>query len=373
MSDAGQNGQDENTSAETGTMGEETKKEQTKTVTHPIQKIYFGSPGTGKSHKVKEETQDGITINAVFHPEYTYGDFMGKLLPHTQDGKVSYNYYPGHFMRALAAAYKEIVERPASPGQVFLVIDEINRGNSAAIFGTVFQLLDRESNGWSSYAIDISQMEKEALLEEMGYEYKINVGFVKKGTMTEDGDAEMFSGMKYHYKETWLGNKKSESKIMLPSNLNIICTMNTSDESIYYMDSAFKRRWGWEYIPVNNRGGNDGLDDVKIKTKDGVIPWVPFVTNLNRFLCAQHDHIRKVEDKQIGYYFIKAEGEIIPEDQIKNKLMFFLWDSVFARSKKPLEDLVGVKKLITFGDFCNKFDVFIREIASKNKTIDTPT
>ena len=348
---------------------------------HPIQKIYFGSPGTGKSHKVKGETKDGITINAVFHPEYTYGDFMGKLLPHTQDGKVSYNYYPGHFMQALAAAYKEIFKHTDNtPEQVYLVIDEINRGNSAAIFGTVFQLLDRDNDGWSSYAIDISDMEKYAIFEAMGYLRSVTNGVCdyKRDASSSNFDGKIKTSENGQYK-TIIAN----GKILLPPNLNIIGTMNTSDESIYYMDSAFKRRWGWEYIPVDNGKDDPELNKAVIEMKvkengndvEKSIQWVGFVNNLNEFLCNQHNHIRKVEDKQIGYYFIKAEDGKIPVDQIKNKLMFFLWDSVFARSKKPLEDLPEFtdKKLITFGDFCDQYETFITKIASGNTSTDTPT
>lgn len=132
----------------------------------PIQKILFGSPGTGKSYRIAHEIipkdlgitskdnkddKDNNIVKTVFHPEYTYGDFMGKLVPLTRAGKVDYNYYEGHFLRALSQAYKNILKshdkqgiKISEPENVALVIDEINRGNSSAIFGTIFQLLDRE-------------------------------------------------------------------------------------------------------------------------------------------------------------------------------------------------------------------------------------
>ncbi|MEH1905170.1 MAG: hypothetical protein V7L04_28280 [Nostoc sp.] len=140
----------------------------------PIQKIFFGSPGTGKSHRIVyeiipnhlgilESTNPENIIKTVFHPEYTYGDFMGKLVPITRKERVEYKYYEGHFLKALSRAYKNIVDvhdkngvQTSEPNNVALVIDEINRGNSSAIFGTVFQLLDRDENGWSSYGINLS-------------------------------------------------------------------------------------------------------------------------------------------------------------------------------------------------------------------------
>ena len=144
----------------------------------PIQKILFGCPGTGKSYKIEHTIIPalGLTntspnvIKTVFHPEYTYGDFMGKLVPITKDRRVEYNFHPGHFLRALVQAYKNLINaydkqknEVNNPQNVVLVIDEINRGNSSAIFGTVFQLLDREIKeelkGWSSYSISLTEIE----------------------------------------------------------------------------------------------------------------------------------------------------------------------------------------------------------------------
>ena len=140
-----------------------------------FQKILFGSPGTGKSHtvdtKILKELGIDKTVNpenvikTVFHPEYTYGDFMGKLLPLTVEKAVQYRYYEGHFLKALAQAYKNIKNQPEKPLNVVLIIDEINRGNSSAIFGGIFQLLDREDDGSSSYGINLSDMEHNRLLE----------------------------------------------------------------------------------------------------------------------------------------------------------------------------------------------------------------
>lgn len=330
-------------------------KEQYKS---PLQLILFGSPGTGKSHKVDEVIAAGLEakknnsqiVKTVFHPEYTYGDFMGKLMPLTDEvGKVTYRYYPGHFMQALALALKYHYESPESPRNVLLVIDEINRGNSAAIFGTVFQLLDRnDEDGWSSYEVNISDMERVALLKGMG--------------------AVLETTQKNHEKkETWkLGDIELpgfpvNGQIKLPPNLSIVGTMNTSDESIYYMDSAFKRRWSWEYVPVKSKTDLD-----KVAIEDIESKWIDFVDKLNVFITSHHKSIRKVEDKQVGYYFLRPKDDKILNLDIQNKLMFFLWDTVFARSKEPLNTLFGDgTMLVTFGDFSNEemAKKFIQKIA----------
>lgn len=151
----------------------------------PLQKILFGSSGTGKSYKIREIAKQELqikfddnskilknTVKTVFHPEYTYADFMGKLLPLTQGNNVIYKYYPGHFLRALGMAYRGLID--GNDEHYLLVIDELNRGNATAIFGTVFQLLDREDDHWSTYEVDISEMELIGLFNAMGYQAEIN-------------------------------------------------------------------------------------------------------------------------------------------------------------------------------------------------------
>ena len=157
-------------------------------MTSPIQKILFGSPGTGKSYSIdnkiipevlgmdKNEHPENI-IKTVFHPEYTYGDFMGKLVPITRANKVEYNFYEGHLLRALGQSYRNILNNQPSHikninwdeiDNVALVIDEINKGNSAGIFGVCFQLLDREDNGWSSYSVNLTEIEFYKFIEIIG-------------------------------------------------------------------------------------------------------------------------------------------------------------------------------------------------------------
>lgn len=355
----------------------------------PVQKILFGSPGTGKSHKVDNHILPntlGITssenkIKTVFHPEYSYGDFIGKLVPNTKEnGKVEYKFFEGHFLLALAKAFENIHKAYDKDGvkvkdieNVALVIDEINRGNSSAIFGTVFQLLDRDDDGWSSYDINITQLEFIKLLKLIGvkFGYDANQEISEYKLKPFDGVA-MLSTLqgKIPYLRFDLVNRK----IKLPPNLSIVGTMNTSDNSIYFMDSAFKRRWDWEFIDINPvEDTHFQLIDSRLPTIDRVL-WHKIVNSINNFIKSNSDRIRRVEDKQIGYYFIK--GEVISHEAIRNKLMFFLWDSVFGNDKKPLLDLLNSSplretnlihkaELVTFGDFTRFYEEFISAIISK--------
>lgn len=322
----------------------------------PIQKILFGSPGTGKSYRIDREivpkdleiTSPENVIKTVFHPEYTYGDFIGKLMPlTTSDSKVEYKFYEGHFLKALAQGYKNILSSQEGEEikNVALVIDEINRGNSSAIFGTVFQLLDRGENGWSDYGINVSDLEFQRPINLIGFtrvgeENKIpTYAYGTEGGRKLEGYKEILS--KIHIKVE--SSKVVGSSLRIPPNLSILATMNTSDNSIYFMDSAFKRRWDWEFVnwddtkpPVATYGTGGNLEEDE---------WKKLIKKLNSFIKSHHTSIRGIEDKQIGYYFIKQP---VTAEQIQNKLMFFLWDSVFNRDKKPLVDLLKVTRKANF-------------------------
>lgn len=380
------------------------------------QKIYFGIPGSGKSHKVHNEIiknhlkidDEKNIICTVFHPEYNYGDFIGKLLPITNANKqVEYNYYEGFFLKALAQAYKNILSprENSSYANVALIIDEINRGNSSAIFGTVFQLLDRDDTGWSSYAINLSDMEFNKLIDLIFTEHEIKStieDMKNKETSGLDILAKRQKAIDKLTKETELNDLFATKRIKLPPNLSIIGTMNTSDESIYYMDSAFKRRWDWEYIPnywgYRKTSEKEKCSDIYIEgtfieggsffilkdlhvfldmpnqKNNRNLHWTDFVDYINKFIIEHSEIIRGIEDKQIGYWFIKAELSeagrlVIPLEKIKNKLLFFLWDSVFSRDKEPLNNLLSTEenpiKLKTFGEFQQQIDNFVEQITQK--------
>jgi 5-methylcytosine-specific restriction endonuclease McrBC GTP-binding regulatory subunit McrB len=372
------------------------KQGNDKTMTSPIQKIFFGCPGTGKSYQISNDIDGGIVkkilgidkdkndhagnlIKTVFHPEYTYGDFMGKLMPMTMnDGNnksVYYQFHEGHFLKALAQAYKNIImahEEGKQAQNVALVIDEINRGNSSAIFGTVFQLLDRDQDGWSAYGINISDLEFGKLVELIGftdggldttktirkYNYK-----AKEETTLANGFAEIFNLIKIKLKDS----KAVGSSIRIPPNLSIFGTMNTSDNSIYFMDNAFKRRWEWEYVDWS-QDDDEKLDTVILEgygNDDSGNPkkWKDLVKQFNDFIKKNHNSVRsgRIEDMQIGYRFINTGT--VTENQIKNKLMFFIWDSVFNRDKNPLRKLLGDdKELVTFGDFIKYHQEFVTNL-----------
>jgi hypothetical protein len=302
-----------------------------------LQKIFFGPPGTGKSYKakklkeiLKEKDDELIIIRATFHPEYLNSDFIAKLVPVTNGEKVEYKVLPGHFVKAFAKAL-------ANPEKhVLLIIEEINRGNCSAIFGEVFQLLDRNDNGESVYENEWSDLAKIAIKEEMEK--------VKKGSY-------------------------NEAKIKkIPANMSIVATMNTCDENIFFMDSAFKRRWGFEYVGIEYESSDDDHKkqlNAKIEDGTGNITWKDFLKKLNSFIKGSKAY--RLEDKLVGQWFIKAKDDKISKDDIKNKLMHYLWDNVFSRDRKPLiglleDDKPGTVDLKTFGDFIEKYDVFIEKI-----------
>jgi 5-methylcytosine-specific restriction endonuclease McrBC GTP-binding regulatory subunit McrB len=344
----------------------------------PRQLILFGSPGTGKSYHIVNSILPEIDIRGdnspedspnvtrvVFHPEYSYGDFMGKLMPLTKDGQVEYKFYAGHFMQALARAYQNILEADSieEAQNVALVIEEINRGNSAAIFGTAFQLLDRNDedlgHGWSEYPVQFSEVEYDRLKETLG---------VVSRTEGDSLIGYKYKGREYSLDEFHEALKISPArKVRIPPNLYLIATMNTSNESIYHMDVAFKRRWHWQYMDIE-----EGLVSEEGIAFEGRNEWETFVDRLNQFIRQHHKYVRRVEDKQIGHWFLQGTGEdteTFRKSEVQNKVMFFLWDSVFASSKKPLAtSLLGVEesKLVTFGSFAKRVDAFIDAVQNRS-------
>jgi 5-methylcytosine-specific restriction protein B len=254
------------------------------TVATPHQLILFGPPGTSKSYtakNVKVKDLEAHLVPVAFHPEFSYGEFVARLLPISVEGKIHYNVHAGPFLRALALANAD-VER-----NVVLLIDEINRGNCAEIFGDTFQLLDRDDDGGSCYEIMVSELTISALRQEL--------------------DALG------HDKSKWsasLERLMDARQLKLPANLYLIGTMNTSDESIYFMDSAFKRRWNFEFLSC-------GFDDVPAEQRDarlfephGRYTLKQFVDGLNEFIV-ENCSAPKLDDKLVGPWFIKAQKKPI--------------------------------------------------------------
>lgn len=257
------------------------------TSTPSLQKIYFGNPGSGKSYKVETDTKGKKVFRTTFHPDSDYSTFVGTYKPLSDGTSIRYTFVPQTFTNAYIEAYKDI-DTP-----VYLIIEEINRGNCAQIFGDLFQLLDRRNDGYSEYPINADKDLRDYIRTELARHKGIEPDIEPEGI--EDG------------------------KLRLPPNLHILATMNTSDQSLFPMDSAFKRRWDWEYVPIKYSGATS--DHFTIKLSDKRFRWIDFLKAVN-------DRIRRVtesEDKQLGNYFIKSD---IDEAEFKSKVMFYLWSEV---------------------------------------------
>jgi len=278
-----------------------------------MQTIYFGAPGTGKSHKIDNEIIKGISdeyiYRVTFYPDFTYSDFIGQLLPvvtksSTPGGgsTITYSFVKGVFTNAIEKAYDDTTK------DVYLIIEEMSRGDCAAIFGDIFQLLDREKNGVNK-----------------GYsKYFINNDLISKDIIALPG-----------------------SQVRLPANLHILGTVNTSDQNVFVMDTAFKRRFEWEYIsPDPVLDSAPGVTPVTYKNNviitinDGSakkdITWVTLYQKLNEFI-SDDGFLGLGEDKQLGPFFIEFDvsaAKSVHKKQIKNKLLNYLWNDVHKASYK---------------------------------------
>ena len=283
------------------------------------QKIYFGSPGSGKSWSIKKKYElkkvdDEYVIDeekikrvtrTTFHPDTDYAQFVGcyKPIPIEENNKITYKFVPQAFTDAYVKAWKDLSH------PYYLIIEEINRGNCAQIFGDLFQLLDRNKNGYSEYPIKADH-DLRNYLEEV---------------LTEDSE-----GIR-------------DGKICLPPNLSIVASMNTSDQSLFPMDSAFKRRWSWEYVPIK-------YDEPKSSAFVINIPgspfekWVDFLKKINGIILEK----TQSEDKQMGNFFIKGN---IDSQEFKDKVMFYLWSEVCKDCYQSPENFFRAK----IGDNTSEF------------------
>jgi AAA domain (dynein-related subfamily) len=261
--------------------------------------IFYGSPGTGKSYRADIETNGKDVRKVTFHPDYDYHSFVGGYKP-TMDGeKIAYKFVPQIFTKIYIDAWKNLVSADETK-PFYLQIEEINRGNCAEIFGDLFQLLDRDKDGFSKY---------EVTAEEELYKYLLSA----------DGFGTTHEGIK-------------DGKLRFPSNLKIIATMNTSDQSLFPMDSAFKRRWDWIYVPIDT---NCKFSDFTIKLDNGkAFEWLSFLKEINKEIF----EITKSQDKQIGNWFIDAQnsGKVISESTFVNKVVFYLWNDVFKDEENTI-------------------------------------
>ena len=301
----------------------------------PLQQIFYGAPGTGKSHAINELTAGKDVIRITFHPDTDYSTFVGAYKPTTKpvpvvtvigteavpvrdkngkemtEDKIVYEYVSQAFLQAYVAAWRKYcdVQEGEEPVDEFLVIEEINRGNCAQIFGDLFQLLDRGDAGFSEYPIKADSDMKKLLEKEFeGLEIK-----------NKEGINALFKGGKDIVAEVLAGDV-----LLLPNNLYIWATMNTSDQSLFPIDSAFKRRWDWNYVPISNAGKN-----WMIEVNGAQYDWWNFLEAINDKVY----HATYSEDKKLGYFFCKAKDGVISADKFVSKVIFYLWNDVFKDSE----------------------------------------
>lgn len=346
-----------------------------------LQQIYYGAPGTGKSKTIKDLTFGESVIRTTFHPDSDYASFVGTYKPITEEvdlrdcyGKkvideetnevvkeerIAYKFIPQAFLEAYVKAWKklgskksgksdksynrihpalldtpEIFTKNKASKKQFLIIEEINRGNCAQIFGDLFQLLDRNEYGFSDYPIVADKdMQKYLEKEFAGWE------ITNKDEINQlYGEANMVNLI-----------MKGE-RLVLPSNLYIWATMNTSDQSLFPIDSAFKRRWDWKYVSISE--GRDKATNAPlnwyINTGDKQYDWWSFISKVNELIGS----LTNSEDKKLGYFFCKAKDGEIDADLFVSKVIFYLWNDVFKDygfDDKDFQDEEG--KILSFDRF----------------------
>jgi AAA domain (dynein-related subfamily) len=272
-------------------ISETNKSPTTSTNLTPKQKIYFGSPGTGKSTAMQNfaKENDLEVIRTTFHPDTDYHSFVGGYKPIMKGDSITYQFVPQAFTKAYVQAY-------LNPQKNYLLaIEEINRGNCAQIFGDLFQCLDRKEDGFSCYPID-ANADLANYLASQGLE--------------------------------------NPEELILPPNLLIYATMNTSDQSLFPMDSAFKRRWDWQYVPIEF---DEKANEIKIFfDEETQYSWRSFIENVNEKI----KETTKSEDKKIGVYFVSVDGDnTISLAQFQNKVMFYLWSEIFKDEHQSAESI----------------------------------
>ncbi|GAA9841923.1 hypothetical protein VN0568_00870 [Helicobacter pylori] len=288
--------------------------------------ILYGVPGSGKSYTLQRDycNDNSVVEKIVFHPDYSYSDFVGQIMPSVDDsGIVSYKFNPGPFTNILKKAYHNPQIRHV------LVIDEINRGNAPAIFGEIFQLLDRlkhDKNGFkkgsSEYAIN-----------------NVDIANI-------------------------VHNDKNAS-IRIPSNLWIIATMNTSDQNVFTLDTAFQRRFSMQLIENSFENVDDDFKNMKILDTD--ITWQKFCTTINEKIAQNNEGLSSMEDKRFGVYFVNID-DLKSKENFAHKVIKYLWDDVFKFDRNIIFDttkfntLEAVVKNFTKEKGRTQFDIFSDDV-----------
>lgn len=299
--------------------------EDSPSIEYPFQQIFYGAPGTGKSHTINEETKDEDVIRTTFHPDTDYSTFVGAYKPTTKEvelrdlsghkvvengeivkeDRIVYEFVAQSFLQAYVSAWKKYADaNEGEPQKQFLVIEEINRGNCAQIFGDLFQLLDRNDYGFSDYPIKADADMKRQLQKAfkglvIAQKEKLNALYKGKDVASQVLDGDI---------------------LLLPSNLYIWATMNTSDQSLFPIDSAFKRRWDWAYMPISNAEKR-----WTIEVGGNSYDWWQFLEKINEKIGSTTNS----EDKKLGYFFCKAQDCVISSKTFVGKVIFYLWNDVF--------------------------------------------
>ena len=294
-----------------------------------LQQIFYGAPGTGKSYKINEITKEEDVIRTTFHPDTDYSTFVGAYKPTTieeevmtvigtkavpvenpdgsqrKESKIVYEFVPQAFLQAYTSAWEKYAKAENGEAEKqYLVIEEINRGNCAQIFGDLFQLLDRNEAGFSDYPITADADMKRQLSKTFS-------GF----TLPQADAINAYYHGRNVCKEVLHG-----VILLLPDHLYIWATMNTSDQSLFPIDSAFKRRWDWTYRPICDAGKG-----WLIEADGNLYDWWQFVERINDKIGSTTNS----EDKKLGYFFCKATDGIISAETFVGKVVFYLWNDVF--------------------------------------------
>lgn len=275
----------------------------------PENRIYYGAPGTGKSHRINGRVDGANTIETVFHPDTQYSDFVGCLKPSMNTGNIEYSFRPGPFTEALILA-------AGNPGRgCYLVIEEINRASAPAVFGEIFQLLDRTLLGESRYEINVSDPDMKAYLEVHAPQLIIT------------------------------------GKLKIPANLSILATMNSSDQAVMPMDTAFKRRWKFEYIPIDFADCPIGALSLSLGGVAVTVSWKDFAESVNDELASANIP----EDRLMGPWFLglsELEDEDSSRDALCGKLFMYLWDDVLRHDDRTR---IFGSDIRNYGELTRKF------------------
>lgn len=264
--------------------------------------LYYGVPGSGKSHAIAQLCSDeSVMERVVFYPDYSYSDFVGQIMPRLNDeNKLEYVFTPGPFTRIM----KRAVDDPKT--MYYLIIEEINRGNAPAVFGEIFQLLDRKEAG----------------------KYPGEEGESEYGITNYDIAREVYHG-------------NTEHLIRIPANLTLLATMNTSDQNVFTLDTAFQRRWDMRHLP--NKFTDQHAMDMITGSK---ISWGTFASVINELILENSSYIAGAGDKRLGAYFAKSSE--LTTQKFSEKVLKYLWDDAFRMDRLVVFDkrMISLEKIL---------------------------